>query len=324
MNSETNEITPTGQNLGELFAALAQARQEFGTLTKSKSANIRSERGSSYSYTYADLNDLIEATAAALAKHGLVIIQEPEVSSSNGRQVVIINGCIAHKSGGIYRLRPLLLPVAGNTAQAVGSAISYARRYQLSAVLNMAAADDDGSAASHDDNAHRPVRAVRPPSAQRDPNGAAAHRRQVDSVTGEIADPDVDFGMGDAAADETPYYRHVWNQLTGKPYDLVQWVATLHRKSDTACTVKQYGYLVALMDELSDGEHGYILSVLCQAEIDKNNRPGAKVADALFELLPATIKDENGSKVENPNYRADIAELIRGIAAQQQAQPQVV
>ena len=338
MSDENGTSTMITPNLGELFAALAEARKEFGTLTKNKSASIRSDRGASYSYNYADLNDLIEATAAALAKHGLVIIQEPEVVFENGRQTVIINGCIAHKSGGVYRLRPLPLPVAGNTAQAVGSAISYARRYQLSAVLNLAAADDDGNAASNGSvttSATHPAQAVRPPSAQRAQNGTPAHRRHVDPATGEITDPDVDFGMrepsgrgsahhADASVDSTPYYTHAWNQLTGKPYDLVKWLALLHDKSDTPCTVKQYGYLVSLADELSDGNHGYVLSVLCQADISKTNRPGAKVADALFEILPKTIKDENDQKIDNPKYRADIAELIRSIAAQRQTEPEAM
>lgn len=137
------------ENLGELFGALALARQEFGIFTKSKTATIKSDKGS-YGYSYADLSDIIEATAAALAKHGLVVIQEPEVVSDGGKQLVVISGCIAHKSGGVYQLRSLAMPVAGSTAQSIGSAVSYARRYQLSAVLNLAAADDDGQDASQD------------------------------------------------------------------------------------------------------------------------------------------------------------------------------
>lgn len=130
------------ENLGELFAAMALARLEFGTFAKSKVANM-----GTYTYSYADLSDIIDATAPALAKHGLVIIQEPEVTNEAGKHAVVISGCIAHKSGGVYSFRSLPLPVVGNTAQAIGSAISYARRYQLSAILNLAASDDDGQAA---------------------------------------------------------------------------------------------------------------------------------------------------------------------------------
>lgn len=155
-----------GENLGELFAAMALARQEFGAFTKSKTATIKSDKGS-YGYSYADLSDIIEATAPALAKHGLVIIQEPEVINDGARQTVVISGCIAHKSGAVYMFRPLPLPVVGNTAQAIGSAISYARRYQLSALFNLAASDDDGQAAQDTQDAQaRPQRTQAPAKAQ--------------------------------------------------------------------------------------------------------------------------------------------------------------
>ena len=163
----------SNENLGELFAALALARQEFGIFTKSKTAMIKSDKGS-YGYSYADLSDIIEATATALAKHGLVIIQEPEVVGDGGRQMVIISGCIAHKSGGVYQLRPLSMPIAGGTAQAIGSAVSYARRYQLSAVLNLAASadDDDGQAAQDATSATKPQKRQESPNAQHRGNEA--------------------------------------------------------------------------------------------------------------------------------------------------------
>lgn len=144
------------ENLGELFTALAAARQEFTAFTKSKTAQVKGDKAT-YSYSYADLADIIEATAPALAKHGLVIIQEPEVISDSSRQTVIIHGCIAHNSGAVYQFRPLPITVAGGTAQAIGSAISYARRYQLCAVLNLAAADDDGAEATKPTKAAKPV-----------------------------------------------------------------------------------------------------------------------------------------------------------------------
>lgn len=233
-NTDSVTTTQTTPNLGELFAAMAMARQEFGTLTKSKNASIRSDKGASYSYSYADLNDLIEATAAALAKHGLVIIQEPEVISDNGRQMVVINGCIAHKSGGVYQLRPLPLAVAGNTAQAVGSAISYARRYQLSAVLNLAAADDDGNEASNGQagiRSSRAAQAVRPPNAQRTQDGTVTHRRQVDANAGEITSPsaaadpanDVDFGMGNGSANDPTEDESAILSVWSSPEDAQVW-----------------------------------------------------------------------------------------------------
>lgn len=113
--------------------------------------------------------------------------------------------------------------------------------------------------------------------------------------------------------DNTPYYVHAWNQLTGKPYDLVQWLSGLHKNSDGPATAKQYQYLAGLIDSLTNKQHGYVLSVLCQTEISKSNLPGAKAAAALLQLLPETNKVD-GADVPNEKYRADIAEMIGGMA----------
>lgn len=108
-----------------------------------------------------------------------------------------------------------------------------------------------------------------------------------------------------------PRYEIAYQNLTGNAYDLVKWTAALHKASDGPCTQPQYGFLVALTDALSSNQHGYILSLLCQSEISKDNLPGRKVAASLLELLPETIKDSDGNKIPNPKYRADIANMIR-------------
>lgn len=124
--------------------------------------------------------------------------------------------------------------------------------------------------------------------------------------------------------DTTPYYVRDWQRLTGKEYDLVKWVATLHDKSDGPCTAKQYQYLTGLVDKLTGSEHNYVLSLLCQAEISSDNMPGRKVTTELLKLLPETIrvKDGQGLDVEEPNpqYRKDICEMLTTFA--QRVQPQ--
>lgn len=126
------------------------------------------------------------------------------------------------------------------------------------------------------------------------------------------------FGVEAAASENGDFllntYRQAWADLTGKSYDLVQWLSDLHRKEGGPCTPAQYGHLVAVMDALTNDNHGYYLSVLCQSEISKSNMPGCKVAKALLDILPKTIKvkgeDGTEQEVPNPKYRADIAEMI--------------
>lgn len=149
--------------------------------------------------------------------------------------------------------------------------------------------------------------------------------RIVDAETGEIAGNPV----GDALFnDAMPYFVRDWHKLTGKEYDLVKWIATLHDKSEGPCSAKQYQYLTGMIDALTNNQHNYMLSLLCQSEISKTNMPGAKVATNLFDVLSEQIKqkdsegkfvkNESGTPVliANPNYRADMAAMITKIAQQ--------
>lgn len=103
---------------------------------------------------YADLNALREVIREPLAANGLSIVQFAR-STQNG-ELVEVETMLAHSSGEFLR-DTLALPVgrkydkAGNPmpvdVQSIGSAITYARRYALSAILSLAADDDDGNAA---------------------------------------------------------------------------------------------------------------------------------------------------------------------------------
>lgn len=316
------------ENLGELFGALAAARLEFADIVKSKTVQVKGDKAN-YSYNYADIASIIEATAPALAKHGLIFIQTPEVATEGGRTVVIVHGVLAHKSGATYTVMPLLMPVGASTPQSIGSAITFARRYQLSAALNLAAADDDGNEAGIDANTPRSAQNT-PKTAQKAQRPTHSPKRTVDTSTGEILEPvngngkHVNNPFEDA---DQPYYVAAWQKLTGKHYDLVNWVRQLHRKGEQ-CSKAQYGLVTGIVDALTNEEHNYALSVLCQAEISKANMPSKDAASALLKFLQKEINaiDENGKeikgdngkpvKVPNPQYRQDMADMITEIGAQ--------
>jgi ERF superfamily len=87
---------------------------------------------------YAPLDAIIDATRPVLKKHGLAVIQQPLFKDgSAGVETVIIH------DGGYSCSSTLLLPLKDQSPQGVGSAITYARRYSLAAVLGIASEDDD-------------------------------------------------------------------------------------------------------------------------------------------------------------------------------------
>lgn len=133
----------------ELAGALARAQGEFETIGKGRTAHVQGKRkdGSpvSYSYTFADLAAVLEAVRPALARHELALVQLPNVHLVDGAAFVGVETILAHSSGSSIAAM-LELPVDTATPQAIGSGLTYCRRYSLLALLGIAAEDEDDDA----------------------------------------------------------------------------------------------------------------------------------------------------------------------------------
>lgn len=95
---------------------------------------------------YAPLDEVLRVVRPLLAKNGLSVLQFP---SADGEHVSITT-IIMHSSGEWLEADQLKMRPVKNDPQAIGSAITYARRYSLCAVLGIVGeSDDDGNEASH-------------------------------------------------------------------------------------------------------------------------------------------------------------------------------
>jgi hypothetical protein len=93
---------------------------------------------------YATLASLWQSARPALSKNGLAIVQNP----IREEMAVGVETLLIHLSGEWISSR-LMLPMNASTAQATGSALTYARRYSLASILGLVAdEDDDGNEAS--------------------------------------------------------------------------------------------------------------------------------------------------------------------------------
>ena len=117
--------------LDKIAAALIAVQLEMPTVAKGRTAQVKSDKGS-YSYTYAGLADVAEAVYPILAKHGLAFTALP----ANGQLV----GMLLHSSG---QTLTGSLPITGGTPQALGSSITYGRRYLLGCMTGLVTDDDD-------------------------------------------------------------------------------------------------------------------------------------------------------------------------------------
>jgi hypothetical protein len=106
---------------------------------------------------YVTLDGLLAVTRPALNKHGIVLMQWPERADDG--ELVLTTRLTHAAAGESHETSMVLLPPKGDP-QGQGSAITYARRYSLMAILGLAADDDDdGNAGSNGERAEGPKRA---------------------------------------------------------------------------------------------------------------------------------------------------------------------
>ena len=123
-----------------LAAALAAFQAEVPKIEKSATADT-----GKYSYSYAPLDELVQIVLPLLAKNGMSFVAAPNLREDGQ---FVLRAELLHTSGdkvgGDY---PLVNPMS--QPQAIGSAITYARRYALTALTGVAPGgeDDDGAAA---------------------------------------------------------------------------------------------------------------------------------------------------------------------------------
>lgn len=141
-----------------IASALARAAAEFAAIQKNRTVTVNTRSGGSYAFTYATLDAIVAAVRPALSKHELVLVQSvlsEEITHSDADGVRIereelLETRLIHSSGEWFsNTTPVLVSDGENSAQAYGSAITYARRYGITQLLCIVAdEDDDGNAAA--------------------------------------------------------------------------------------------------------------------------------------------------------------------------------
>jgi hypothetical protein len=123
------------ESIAALAAALSKAQASItGALKDSANPFFKSR--------YADLASCWDACRKPLTDNGLAVIQT--IEAGEGRAVLVTTLC--HASGEwIKSYCPIL--TKDDSPQALGSAITYSRRYALAAMCGLAQIDDDAEAA---------------------------------------------------------------------------------------------------------------------------------------------------------------------------------
>jgi hypothetical protein len=128
----------SSQTIAALAASMAKAQAAIeGAAKDTLNPHFRAK--------YADLASVVAAIKRPLADNGLAYTQVLHDGESAAAKVETI---IMHSSGEWLSNGVFSVPVDKNNAQGYGSALTYARRYSLSAAFGVAPEDDDGNAAA--------------------------------------------------------------------------------------------------------------------------------------------------------------------------------
>lgn len=102
---------------------------------------------------YADLNSVYDACRHLMADNGLSLVQFPSAAPIENGPAVALTSRLMHQSGE-WLEETMIIPLAKATPQDYGSALTYARRYAVSAIIGIVADEDDD--ANQAQSAHRP------------------------------------------------------------------------------------------------------------------------------------------------------------------------
>jgi hypothetical protein len=106
---------------------------------------------------YADLATILDAVEKDAAECGLIITSTVAYVDTS----LILTTRLSHKD--TEEFESTIFPIFGSKPQELGSSITYARRYNIQCLLNLAADDDDGQAA----NTSQQVKKADPAAAKR-------------------------------------------------------------------------------------------------------------------------------------------------------------
>ena len=129
-----------------LFVALAKAKLKFEKIERTKTVKVKpkDENKREYEFSYAPLENMVDATTKALSENELVVLQ-PYHSVQGGWFVRTI---LAHSSGCYLEAIDFIASTDRMSNQDFGGILTYRRRYGYGAVLGLVSEGDDDATAA--------------------------------------------------------------------------------------------------------------------------------------------------------------------------------
>lgn len=129
----------TDVQLAALYGALATARGAFAPITKRREVTVKMRSGDKYTFAYADMDELLQATTPALAANGLAFMS-PFTRMQPG--VMTQRVILAHAGGARLVFTFKSSPPDGEDLKTLGGYQTYLTRYAYRSVLALSGGED--------------------------------------------------------------------------------------------------------------------------------------------------------------------------------------
>lgn len=139
-------MTTTSSEVKNLFQAFHKAQSSLRAVHKDA-------RNPFFESSYATLENVIDTAKPELMENGLSFTQAPGSLTDNA---ITVTTMIMHTSGE-WMKSDFDMPITKRDPQSTGSAITYACRYALMAILGLPATDDDAESTSNREDKQSPT-----------------------------------------------------------------------------------------------------------------------------------------------------------------------
>src|SRR5271165_5355457 len=187
----------SSESIGAIAAALAKAQVEMANPEKSLLGTIRSPfpREGDRTFRYAPLSSGLEIVRKCLGRHEIAAMQTTAIDADAG--LVRLTTILAHSSGEWVSSEWPVCPMSDvASAQRMGAALTYARRYALFTLVGIAGEDDlDAPDLGADPNPAAEL--PRPPDHRKQSNGQAAAGQRAAAGGGKPPGPSARSVLGE-------------------------------------------------------------------------------------------------------------------------------
>ena len=131
----------TSQEIDKIASAIVSVQAGLKNPARNKTVHMTLKSGREYEFKYATLDSILDLIRPVLAEHGLAMIQGTAGGTAANQPPLYLTTRLLHSSGQFYET-DTPIPYNGGDAQSLGIALTYTKRYSVTAMLGFSAEED--------------------------------------------------------------------------------------------------------------------------------------------------------------------------------------